>query len=52
VVAAALRRWQAHDILKRLGSTLLTGASVLSLSAFLVMATDAVVMAAPSRRRP
>jgi len=32
-VAAALRRWQAQDVLERLGSTLLAGASVLSLPA-------------------
>ena len=52
MVSAALRRWQAQDVLMRLGSTLLAGASVLSLPAFLVMGADAVVMAAPSRRRP
>ena len=33
MVAAALRRWQAQDVLERLGSTLLAGASVLSLPA-------------------
>jgi hypothetical protein len=33
VVAAALRRWLAQDVLEWLGSTLLAGASVLSLPA-------------------